>query len=118
MTSAKTALVVDDDPSARLLLHKFLARNGYDVALAENGAEAVEKLSAGDYGVVMLDLMMPILDGHGVLEFLRRQKPEQIARVIIVTAYPRQLDAAELGVHAVVSKPFTFDLLSGVLSRV
>ncbi|HUP48201.1 MAG TPA: response regulator [Thermoanaerobaculia bacterium] len=118
MNSPKTALVVDDDPSTRLLLQKFLARSGYEVEVAQHGGEAVEMLAESDYGVIMLDLMMPILDGLGVLEFLRERRPEQVGRVVIVTAYPRQLDASELGVCAIVSKPFTFDVLTGVLASV
>ena len=118
MNSIKTALVVDDDPSTRLLLQKFLSRRGYEVETANHGGEAVTKLERSDYAVVMLDLMMPILDGHGVLEFLRSNRPQQIERVIIVTAYPRQLSKTELGVGAVVSKPFTLDLLTGVLQSV
>lgn len=115
MNSIKTALVVDDDSSTRLLLQKFLSRSGYEVETANHGGEAVALLERSDYGVVMLDLMMPIMDGHGVLDFLRDKRPSQIGRVIIVTAYPRQLSKTELGVGAVVSKPFTLDLLTGVL---
>lgn len=118
MNSIKTALVVDDDPSTRLLLQKFLSRSGYEVDTANHGGEAVTKLAHSDYSVVMLDLMMPILDGHGVLEFLRDKRPAQVERVIVVTAYPRQLSTAELGVGAVVSKPFTLDLLTGLLQRI
>ena len=118
MNSVKTALVVDDDPSTRLLLQKFLARSGYAVDTANHGGEAVTLLERSDYGVVMLDLMMPIMDGHGVLDFLRQNRPRQIGRVIIVTAYPRQLSNTDLGVGAVVSKPFTLDALRGVLESV
>ena len=118
MNSRKTALVVDDDPNARVLLQKFLARSGYEVETAQHGGEAVELLERSDYEVVMLDLMMPVLDGRGVLDFLRQRRPAQIERVIVVTAYPQELSSKQLGVCAVVSKPFTFDVLSGVLASV
>ena len=118
MNSVKTALVVDDDPSTRLLLQKFLARSGYTVDTAKHGGEAVTLLERSDYGVVMLDLMMPILDGRGVLDFLRQNRPAQIERVIIVTAYSSQLSRTDLGVGAIVSKPFTLDALTGVLQSV
>src|SRR5687768_2975738 len=111
MNSVKTALVVDDDPSTRLLLQKYLTRNGYDVQTAEDGAKALPMLDSTDYGLVLLDLMMPILDGHGVLKHLKEQRPAQLGRVVIVTAYPGQLSSSDLGVRAVVSKPFTFDVL-------
>lgn len=118
MNSVKTALVVDDDPSTRLLLQKFLARSGYTVETAKHGGEAVALLERSDYAVVMLDLMMPILDGLGVLDFLRQNRPGQIERVIIVTAYPRQMSKTDLGVGAIVSKPFTLESLNGVLQSV
>lgn len=118
MNSIKTALVVDDDPSTRLLLQKFLARCGYSVDIASHGGEAVELLERSHYGLVMLDMMMPVLDGHGVLDFLRQNRPQQIERVIIVTAYPRPLSKTDLGVGAIVSKPFTIDALSSVLQSV
>lgn len=118
MNSVKTALVVDDDPSTRLLLQKFLGRSGYAVDVAKHGGEAVKLLERADYSVVMLDLMMPTLDGHGVLAFLRQNRPFQIARVIIVTSYPGQLSKTDLGVGAVVSKPFTLEALTSVLQSV
>ena len=118
MNSIRTALVVDDDPSSRLVLEKFLVRSGFEVDLAAHGGEAVTRLEQRDYGVVMLDLMMPILDGHAVLAFLRKENPSVLDRVVVVTAYPGPLSSAELGVRAVVSKPFTFDLLSNVLKDV
>ena len=117
MNSRKTALVVDDDPNARVLLQKFLVRSGYDVETAEHGGEAVKLLERSDYGIVMLDLMMPVLDGRGVLDFLRERRPQQIERVIVVTAYPQELSSKQLGVCAVVSKPFTYDVLTGVIAN-
>lgn len=115
MATVKTALVVDDDPSTRLLLHKYLSRSGYDVETAENGSEAVGLLERNDYAVILLDLMMPILDGRGVVKYLQAHRPAQVARIVMVTAYPGQLDLSNLGVKAVVSKPFTFDVLSNIL---
>ena len=115
MSSRGTALVVDDDSNTRLLLQKFLIRKGFEVDLAEHGGKAIERLQARDYGVVMLDLMMPVLDGHAVLAFLRQENPTLLHRIVVVSAYPGPLNATDLGVRAVVSKPFTFDLLSTVL---
>ena len=114
MNSTRTALVVDDDRNTRLLLEKFLQREGYEVDSAEDGQVAIRLLTARRYPLVMLDIMMPNVDGYGVLAFLREHAPEQIARVIVVTAYPRQL-SVDPGVCAVVSKPFTIQSLTGVL---
>jgi CheY-like chemotaxis protein len=114
MNSTRTALVVDDDDSTRLLLRKFLERRGYEVVTAEDGERAIEMLHDRGYSLILLDLMMPKVDGLGVIEFLRDRDPEQLDRVIIVTAYPRQL-SSDPGVCAVVSKPFTMESLHGVL---
>ena len=117
MLSTKIALVADDDASTRLLVQKFLMRRGFDVRTARNGVEAVELLTDGDFAVIVLDLMMPVLDGYGVLAFLRERRPESVARVVVITAYPQPLSSDELGVSAVVSKPFTFDLLGAIVGE-
>ncbi|MEO6487539.1 MAG: response regulator [Thermoanaerobaculia bacterium] len=114
MNSIRTALVVDDDQSTRLLLEKFLQRQGYEVDLAADGEAGIAMLTKRSYPLVMLDLMMPRVDGLGVLSFLREHRPEQIQRVIIITAYPRQL-SVDPGVCAIVSKPFTIQTLRDVL---
>jgi CheY-like chemotaxis protein len=117
MNSPKTALVVDDDPSTRLLLHKYLTRNGYEVDTAENGGAALPLLDSRHYHVILLDLMMPILDGRGVIKHLQAHRPDQVSRVVIITAYPGQLSVSDLGIKAVVSKPFTFDILGNILDK-
>jgi CheY-like chemotaxis protein len=61
--SAVTILVADDDLPNRLVLKSMLARAGYQVLIAENGAEAVEAFTACAPALVLMDLMMPVLDG-------------------------------------------------------
>lgn len=78
-------LVVDDDDAIRLMVERVLVREQYHVECARDGHEAIEKLSRNDYGTILLDLMMPRVDGLGVLRFLQETKPAA-APVIVMTA--------------------------------
>ncbi|HEV8435171.1 MAG TPA: response regulator, partial [Thermoanaerobaculia bacterium] len=61
-------LVVEDDPAIRRLVRMVLQRRGYQVETAEDGVEAVLKLGIGEYDAVILDLMMPNLDGFALID--------------------------------------------------
>ncbi len=82
----KKILVVDDDDAIRTMVERVLRREKYEVESACDGFEAIEKLAHGDYATVLLDLMMPRVDGLGVLRFLEREPAEQQPRVIVMTA--------------------------------
>jgi DNA-binding response OmpR family regulator len=79
-------LIVEDDVSIRRLVQTVLEREGYRVELANDGAEAVRKMAVADYGVIILDLMMPNLDGFSFLGKMARESPERLKRVIITSA--------------------------------
>ena len=81
------ALVVDDDVSIRLMLDKVLSRENFDVDIARDGIEALEKIRSDHYDVIFLDLMMPRVDGVGVLRYLKSNLPETLRSVIIMTAF-------------------------------
>ncbi|MBV8518584.1 MAG: response regulator [Acidobacteria bacterium] len=100
-------LVVDDDDAIRTMVERVLRREKYDVDSARDGFEAIEKLSHQDYGTILLDLMMPRVDGHGVLRFLETSTPTP-PRVIIMTANMQQAgDSAKAKpVFRILSKPF------------
>lgn len=100
-------LVVDDDDAIRTMVERVLRREKYDVDSARDGFEAIEKLSHQDYGTILLDLMMPRVDGHGVLRFLETSTPSP-PRVIIMTANMQQAgDSANAKpVFRILSKPF------------
>ena len=83
---ASDILVVDDDPKSRDLLRRSLVRSGYRVAEAENGLDAIAALECISPAVILLDLMMPGMDGFEVLERLRHVPAWQDIPVIIVTA--------------------------------
>lgn len=93
-TPKRKVLVVDDDPSWRHLLSLELEELGYEPVLAADGAEALELLEHLDCSVILLDLRMPGLDGHAVMERL----PEGGPRVVILTA--AGMDEVQEALHA------------------
>lgn len=101
-------LVVDDDDAIRIMVERVLRREKYEVDSARDGFEAIEKLSRNDYGTVLLDLMMPRVDGHGVLRHLvtdsRSSQPAVIIMTANITSAVETVDA--LPVRCVLPKPF------------
>jgi two-component system response regulator PilR (NtrC family) len=79
-------LVVEDDPAIRRLVSMVLARAGYRVDAAADGLEAVLKLGVCDYDVIVLDLMMPNLDGFTFISTFAREEPERLRRIIVTSA--------------------------------
>jgi CheY-like chemotaxis protein len=113
-------LIVDDDQSIRLLVRQILRRDGFETAEAEDGRVAIQRLDIEQFDALVLDLMMPHVDGLAVLDHLASSAPDMIERTVLVTAYPRA--AARERVHhvcTVLSKPFEIaELLSAVRSCV
>ena len=87
MSLDRKALVVDDDAGIRLLVRRILMKERFDVDLASDGAEAIEKIIANDYAVIILDLMMPRIDGITVVRYLADHMPTKLASVIVMTAF-------------------------------
>lgn len=79
------ALVVEDDPTTRALLKALILTMGCEVDEAADGEQAIERLDAEDYGVVLLDLVLPKLSGTAVMEHLQLTDPDKLERVIVVT---------------------------------
>jgi len=105
--SPTRVLIVDDEESLRDIVSRSLARLGYECVSASNGAEALEKLHAKTYDLLMTDLKMPVMDGLTLIEKLRRAYPD--LPVIIMTAYA-DVDSARralrLGASDYLVKPF------------
>jgi DNA-binding response OmpR family regulator len=112
MSLERRALVVDDDTAIRILLARVLTRSSFLVDSAQDGAEAIEKLKANDYAIVILDLMMPRIDGAGVVKYLTDHDPRMLPRVIVLTAYGASgLKKVPAEVGRVLEKPFEVDRL-------
>ncbi len=72
---AKKILIVDDDMYIRDLYEEVVKEEGFEVDTANDGATALEKLKQGGYDLVLLDIMMPKLDGFGIMDELRKNPP-------------------------------------------
>lgn len=103
------ALVVEDDPAIRRLVEKLLRRNGIEIDTAHNGLVAIEKIRAGRYSVILLDLMLPEASGYDIIEFIRQSGIR--TPVAVVSAVSQQaLTKLDLDVvKLVISKPFDVD---------
>ncbi|WP_337844262.1 response regulator [Thermus sp.] len=101
-------LLVDDEESILVPLEFLLKKGGHEVVLARTGEEALRALEEGGFALVVLDLMLPGLDGFAVLEALR-EKPSR-PKVLVLTARGREADRAKamaLGAEAFMTKPFS-----------
>jgi two-component system, OmpR family, response regulator VanR len=112
-----SVLVVDDEPAIRALVAKIVERAGYRADLARDGADAIEKLERRRYSVLIVDLMMPIMDGYGVVEWVKHHADPKPAIIVVSagdSAALRRLDGSV--VHSVIRKPFDVDVLSDLIS--
>ena len=112
-------LVADDDPVNRLLLTRLLERDGHTVMTAADGAEAVDRLLAQDVDAVLLDILMPVMDGYEVLARIKGDEDLRHLPVIMISAL-EEIDSVvrciELGADDHLPKPFNPVLLRARLS--
>jgi DNA-binding response OmpR family regulator len=116
MVPEARVLVVDDEPTIRALVAKILERAGLRVDCARDGADAIDNFRLHDYAVVVLDLMMPNVDGFGFIDFMKRQPPPRPAIIVISAADSgalRHLDSTI--VHSILRKPFDIDVLGDLV---
>jgi class 3 adenylate cyclase len=113
--AAGRILIADDNRVNRLLLARGLEHEGHDVVFAEHGAEALELLRAGQFDVILLDVLMPELDGYGVLAELKRD-PHLRDIPVVVTSSLDEIDSVvrclEMGAEDYLTKPVNPVLLS------
>lgn len=110
MSPRPLVLVADDDPDILLLMTLTLERDGYDVVAAKDGLSALEAAVERAPHLVLLDLMMPGLDGYEVTRRLRREPTTKDLPIVIVTAAAEESQAAralEAGADAYMRKPFS-----------
>lgn len=117
-----TVVVIEDDPSYRNVMEVILQMEGFQVHTAGSGAEGLELLSRVVPDVILCDILMPGMDGHGVLEALKLSKPLGELPFIFVSALADRADVRRgmaAGADDYLTKPFTADELSAaVLGRI
>lgn len=89
--SDSAVLVVEDDFAIRRLVSMVLRREGYRVETASDGAEAGAKLGVDDFDVIVLDLMMPRLDGFTLMRSIAEKDPARLRRIIVTSAASRSV---------------------------
>lgn len=110
MTEGPTILVVDDEPYMIRLLQHHIQRAGYRMVKATNGREALERIREDQPSLVLMDVMMPELNGLEVLAELRKREETKLLPVIIMTANAQRFtreEAEAAGVSAFLTKPFS-----------
>lgn len=110
------ALVVEDDPAHRDAIAGVLRESGYEVSTAADGQRALTKLEAQPSDVVVLDLMMPELDGWALLDIMRNHRELAKIPVVVISAYYDPLH--DVGPVRFLAKPFRIDALLRALSDV
>lgn len=110
---AMRALICEDDPAIRTLVKTVVKREGFDADVAEDGGAGIEKMRDGCYNLLILDLMMPGVDGYAVVDFLKNHRPVNLNRVIVMTAVSDALrNDFPAPICTVLPKPFDIDQLS------
>jgi len=115
----KRILVVDDEENARIALSKILAREGYEVASAGNGNEALNYLRGKEVELIITDINMPEMNGLTFLRELSRSHPA--SNVIMVTAYGEvesYIEAMNLGAYEYINKPVKIDELKKIIGKI
>jgi len=106
----KKILIVDDEPNIVIPLQFLMEQNGYRTLVAQSGEEALESISKEKPDLVLLDIMLPGVDGFEVCEIVRLNPEWRNTRIIFLTAKGRDVDIAKgmvLGADEYITKPFS-----------
>ena len=99
-------LVVEDDFDIQELLQNFLQEAGYEVAVANDGVEALSLFSGQRYDLIILDILLPKIDGYGVCELIRKQSDVPIIMLTALSGEEDQIRGLDLQVDDYITKPF------------
>src|SRR5690625_4559061 len=107
MNEEQTILVVDDEERIRRLIRMYLERDNFAVDEAEDGEEALELALENDYSVILLDIMMPKMDGIEVCEKLRKEKNTPVIMLTAKGEESNRVQGFEVGADDYIVKPFS-----------
>ena len=118
MSTAHKILVVDDDPYILMSLEFLMRKNGFDVMVARNGTEALDMVEKQLPDLVLLDIMMPDVDGYEICRYIKKSSRLKNTKVVFVSTKSKESDiqkSYELGASLYITKPFsTRELLKQV----
>jgi DNA-binding response OmpR family regulator len=106
----KEILIVDDEPSIVVPIQFLMQQQGYNVLVAENGHDALDMIYKYEPDLVLLDIMLPGIDGYEVCEIVRLNPKLRNVKIIFLTAKGREVEIAKglaLGADAYITKPFS-----------
>ena len=104
-------LVVEDDLDIQELLKNFLQEVGYEIVLASDGVEALSTFSSAQFDLVLLDVMLPKIDGFAVCELIRKQSQVPIIMLTALSGEEEQIRGLDLQVDDYITKPFSMPIL-------
>jgi len=106
----KEILIVDDEPSIVVPIQFLMEQQGYSVLVAENGEDALDVIYKYKPDLILLDIMLPRIDGYEVCEIVRLDPRYRDIKIIFLTAKGREVEIAKglaLGADAYITKPFS-----------
>ncbi|GDY11507.1 hypothetical protein LBMAG53_03840 [Planctomycetota bacterium] len=112
-------LIVEDNPVNQKLIAFLLARSGYSYDIAENGAIALDRLDKAAYRLVLLDMMMPVMNGYDAIKAIRSQDRLRHLPVIALTANAMKGEAEKCraaGCDDYIAKPYSKDQILGAIA--
>ena len=107
----KKLLIVEDEPDIQELLEAYLHDAGYEITIAGDGVEALAKFQKDKFDLILLDLMLPKIDGFGVCEFIRRESNVPILMLTALDGEQEQLRGFQMEIDDYVTKPFSMPIL-------
>ena len=104
-------LIVEDDLDIQELLRNFLREAGYETTIVSDGMEAIASFSASHFDLVLLDIMLPKIDGFTVCELIRKQSQVPIIMLTALNGEEEQIKGLDLQVDDYITKPFSMPIL-------
>ncbi|MCF6247755.1 MAG: response regulator [Desulfobacula sp.] len=116
----KKILIVDDEPNIVVPLEFLMQQNDYDVATAGTGEKALELISEWKPDLILLDIMLPGMDGYEVCQKIRQEKELNSIKIVFLSAMARSIDIAKgmgLAADDYITKPFATDFVVGKVKK-
>lgn len=114
----KKILIVEDDLSIQDLLYDFIGEAGYEVEVASDGVEALAKFAEDTFDLILLDIMLPKIDGYSVCEVIRKQSNIPVIMLTALDSEADQIKGLDLQADDYITKPFSMPLLIRKISAV